>query len=224
MQPYDPPESLYKDREEAGRVLASRLEPYLDRNLILIAIPNGGAHVGVAIAGELDLPLFLIIIRKLQFPDNPEAGFGAVCSNGTLHLNHNLIRHFGLDERIIEQQKEKALRSVRKRQDFYGKWTRLPQMEDKTAVLVDDGLASGFTMEAAVHSVRRSGAKGVMIAVPTSSRSAVRLLESKVDVILCPDISRLPVFAVANAYRDWYDLEDKEVLALLKRNAEQGRP
>lgn len=212
---FECPGPKYRDRKDAGRVLASRLVPHLDEKLLLLAIPNGGVQVGAVMAKTLGLPMYLMIVRKLNIPDNPEAGFGALCSDGSSHLNQKLVKHIGLGEDVIERQKKKALSSIQRRQQYFGRWAKLPDLEDATVVLVDDGLASGFTMEAAVHSSRRNGAKRVWIAVPTSSRSAFRLLESKVDKIICPDVSRMPVFAVADAYGHWRDLKDDEVKALL---------
>ena len=206
----------YRNREEAGKVLSSRLLDYQDENLIVIAIPNGGVPVAAVIAKELGVELYLMIIRKLQIPDNPEAGFGAMTSDGFLLLNYRLINHLGLTKADILKQKQKAYKSIRSRQKLFGKHAELPSIYNRTAVLVDDGLASGFTMEAAVKSAESNGADRIIIAVPTSSMSAYRRLESKVDKIICPDVSRLPVFAVANAYQNWYDLHEKEVIKLLE--------
>lgn len=212
---FESPGPRYHDRKDAGRALAAKLEPLLDEKLLILAIPNGGVQVGAVMANALGVPLYLMIVRKLTIPDNPEAGFGALCSDGSCRLNQKLVKHLGLGDDVIERQKKKALSSINKRRRYFGRWANLPDLEDATVVLVDDGLASGFTMEAAVHSSRRNGAKRVWIAVPTSSRSAFRLLESKVDKIICPNVSRTPVFAVADAYRHWRDLNDDEVKALL---------
>jgi predicted phosphoribosyltransferase len=215
MSIFESPAPRYRDRDEAGEVLAAKIKIHLEGETVLLAIPNGGARVGAAMARALSLPLYLIIVRKLQVPDNPEAGFGALCSDGSLHLNQRLVEHLGLSEAIIRRQEEKARASIESRMQFFEYWTRLPDLSGLTVVLIDDGLASGFTMEAAVHAVRRRQAKRMLIAVPTASRSAFRLLESKVDRILCPEVSRSPVFAVANAYENWCDLEDEEVRSLL---------
>jgi putative phosphoribosyl transferase len=206
----------YRDREDAGKVLASRLLSYGAENLTVLAIPNGGVPVAAVIAEELDVELYLMIIRKLQIPDNPEAGFGAVTFDGFLLLNQPLIERLDLSEADILKQKQKALESIRLRQEYFGKRAEPPSLNNRTAVLVDDGLASGFTMEAGVKSAKSRGAEGIIIAVPTSSMSAYRRLESQVDRIICPDLSRLPFFAVANAYQNWYDLSEEEVLDLIE--------
>jgi predicted phosphoribosyltransferase len=214
---YERPAPKYRDRKEAGEVLAARLSDYRDRELIVIAIPNGGVPVAAAIAESLRTQLYLIIVRKLHIPDNTEAGFGALTSDGRLFLNHKLVRHVGLTEEDIATQKEKAVESIRSRQRLFGARTEVPSLTGRVVALVDDGLASGFTMEAAVESLREKETEHIIVAVPTASMSAYRRLESKADEIICPDISRLRIFAVANAYHQWYDVEEDEVLSILKR-------
>jgi predicted phosphoribosyltransferase len=206
----------YKDRQEAGALLAKRLLPYQHSRPVVLAIPNGGVAVAVPIAKELACPLHLMVVRKLQIPDNPEAGFGAVASDGTVLLNEPLVQRFNLRETIIERQKEGSLKTIRARTARYGPAAEFPQLKGMTTILVDDGLASGFTMEVAVTVVKRHGPRTVVVAVPTSSMSAFRRISPLVDNLLCPDVSRLPVFAVANAYGEWRDLEDEEIEDLLK--------
>ena len=213
----------YRDRADAGRVLAEKLSPHRDRDAMVLAIPNGGVPVGAVIAEALDAELYLMIVRKLKIPDNPEAGFGAVAADGFLLLNKRLLDRLGLTESQVLQQKEEALLSIRSRQALFGARAEPPPMTDRTVVLVDDGLASGFTMEVAVRSARNQGAGQIIIAVPTSSMSAYRRLKPLVEEIICPDVSRLPIFAVANAYVHWYDLEEQEVLALLEGMGKKGR-
>ena len=208
----------YADREEAGRVLAEKLESYINDRPVILAIPNGGVAVGLPVARGLHCSLHLIIVRKLQIPDNPEAGFGSVASDGTLLLNDALVRRLGLTEETIAAQKEKALRSIRERLGRYGDFATFPHLKASTVILIDDGLASGLTMEAAVKVVRRYEPAKVVVAVPTSSMNAFRRLSPIVDKVVCPDVSRLPVFAVADAYKRWRDLDDAEVIGLLEEN------
>ena len=119
-------------------------------------------------------------------------------------------------------QQEKAEQSIRTRLALFGKWAVLPPLEERVVILVDDGLASGFTMEAAAKSIQKRGPKGMIIAVPTSSMTAFRRLESLVDQVVCPELSRLRIFAVANAYENWYDLNDEEVLRILQSVSARG--
>ncbi len=212
---YEPPEPIYRDRLHAGKVLAERLKDLRTTDMVILAIANGGVPVAVPIAKKLDLPLYLTIVRKLQLPDNPEAGFGALTSDGFVLLNEKLVNHYGLTEEQIELQRKKAFESIRKRQQYFGKWAEPESLEDRSVVLVDDGLASGFTMLAAVRSARQQRARKITVAVPTSSMSAYRRLEGEVDRIICPHVSRLPVFAVADAYANWYDVDESEAKTLL---------
>ncbi|RLB05213.1 MAG: phosphoribosyltransferase [Deltaproteobacteria bacterium] len=213
---YEPPEPLYRDRQHAGSVLAERLEEFKIDDMAILAIPNGGVPVAIPIAIKLEAPLFLMIVRKLQFPDNPEAGFGALTSDGFLLLNERLVEYSGLTKADIEMQKKKAMASINKRLQFFGKWSQVDSLKDRSVVLVDDGLASGFTMLAAVRSARSQEARRIIVAVPTSSMSAFRRLEKEVDRVVCPHVSRLPVFAVADAYENWYDVDESEVRQMLE--------
>jgi predicted phosphoribosyltransferase len=206
----------YADREEAGMVLAEKLEDYGKARPIVLAIPNGGVSVGLPVARGLNCLIRLMIVRKLQIPNNPEAGFGSVASDGSLLLNEALVQRLGLTEETIAAQKAKALRSIQARLGRYGDLTTFPNLKGRTVILIDDGLASGLTMAAAVVVVKRHKPAEVVVAVPTSSMSAFRRLSPLVDRVVCPNVSRLPVFAVADAYKVWRDLNDAEVIGLLE--------
>jgi putative phosphoribosyl transferase len=139
-----------------------------------------------------------------------------VVSDGTVLLNERLVSKLGLTDEVIETQKERALKSIQARLAIYGCKAEFSGLNGRTVILVDDGLASGFAMEAAVSVVKKNEPAMVVVAVPTSSMSAYRRLCTLVDKVICPDVSRLPIFAVADAYGDWRDLEDKEVIALME--------
>lgn len=206
----------YADRHEAGLLLARKLAPFGSAHPLVLAIPNGGVAVALPISKELDCPLQVIVVRKLQIPDRPEAGFGAVASDGSVILNVPLVRSLGLSDEVIVDQRQRALASIRKRLALYGSRVEFPELQGRTVILVDDGLASGYTMEAAVKVVKKHEPAMVVVAIPTSSMSAYRRLADLVDRIVCPDVSRLPIFAVADAYKDWRDLTDEEVIAMLQ--------
>lgn len=208
----------YADRHEAGLVLAKKLASYRSTHPLVLAIPNGGVAVGLPIARELDSTLHVIVVRKMQIPDRPEAGFGSVVSDGSVLLNEALVHRLGLTGEVIATQKKRALESIRARLALYGSKAEFPDLRGRTVILVDDGLASGYTMEAAVKVVKKREPPMVVVAVPTSSMSAYRRLSDLVDKIVCPDVSRVPIFAVANAYRDWRDLEDEEIIAMLENS------
>lgn len=210
--------AMYVDRKHAGEHFSKLLEGWRGGSGIVLAIPNGGALVAVPIALNLALDLRLAVVRKIQFPGNPEAGFGAVGPLDTVVLDEGLLQHHGLTPRLIEEQKRKALVSVRERIQRFGPWAQLPLLDNRDVLLVDDGLATGSTMEAAVRIVKAHRPSRVVVAVPTSSHRAWKRLHTVVDEILCPHVSRLPMFAVADAYENWYDVQEDEVLRILEKN------
>lgn len=215
--PFEAPWVPYRDREHAGTVLAEKLSALQLPSPLVCAVPNGGVPVAVPIARALEAPLRLVLVRKLSFPENPEAGFGAVTSDGIVRLNEPLIRSFGISDAVVQRQKEKALASLRLREERFGPfWTSLPPLEDATVIIVDDGLASGLTMEAAVESLRSRKARSVLVAVPTASMQAVRRLEEAADRVVCPHMGRLRRFAVADAYSSWHDLDEDQVVEALE--------
>ncbi|MBC7262061.1 MAG: phosphoribosyltransferase, partial [Chloroflexi bacterium] len=172
------PPVLFRDRIEAGRKLAQRVLELPLSYAVVLAIPAGGVPVAAQIAKALNAPLDLIIARKIQFPWTTEAGFGAVVSDGTVYLGPHAA---GLPKAVIAAQMEKARREVEHRiKEFRG--DREPiDLSGKDVILVDDGLATGSTMLAAVQSVRRRKPRSVIVAVPTASGSAVKLLKPHVD-------------------------------------------
>ncbi|MFX0113934.1 MAG: phosphoribosyltransferase [Candidatus Hodarchaeota archaeon] len=210
----------FRDRETAGRTVAALLAERLGHvDLSLLAIPNGGIPVGLAIRETLAscCSFGLLFVRKLQIPYNPEAGFGAVTLDGKLHLNQVLLTRLKLSEADIETSKQLALQSLRSRAAKYGvTQTDKAAISNRTVVIVDDGLASGFTMLAAVHSIEEEASR-IVVAVPTASHHAVQLIESQTNgEVLCPDIRSGPFFAVADAYDYWCDIPDEEAIAAIR--------
>ena len=209
---------VFEDRFHAGRVLAEMLrEHVLLKNSILLAVPAGGVPVGYEVSTRLSLQMDLIIVRKLQIPWDPEAGFGAISWDGEMVLNEELVRRLELTQNTIQKSAERAMESIRARIKRFRKDEPMPKIRGKVAVLVDDGLASGYTMLAAARSVKKMEARGIVVAVPTASMNAIKLLSREVDLIICPNVRSGLIFAVADAYRSWHDLTDEEVLALLEK-------
>jgi predicted phosphoribosyltransferase len=157
----------------------------------------------------------LMIVRKLQIPFNPEAGFGAVTLSGQLILNDELVSELGLTAEEIESARDKAMEEGRSRERAL-RGDREPQlMQGRTVVLVDDGLASGYTMLAAINKVKDEHPNRVVVAVPTGSEHTVRMVSNEVDLLICLNIRGGP-FAVASAYRNWYDLTEREAVTTLR--------
>lgn len=207
--------AVFEDRREAGRCLAGRLSELSDSSSIVLAIPAGGVPVALPIAKALRVPLNVLVVRKIQIPGNTEAGFGAIGPDGTVLLNDRIVEDLRLSSKEIEVEVSRAREVLEKRESLFHRARPFPPLEGRQVILVDDGLASGYTMLAAAGFVRVRSARQVIVAVPTASRRTVNFLLPEVDVLVCPNVRTGPVFAVADAYRHWYDLDDREVLDLL---------
>lgn len=212
----------YVDREEAGRVLAQELQTRtLEDTPLVLAIPNGGLAVAAPIAEAVGAELDLLIVRKLQIPYNPEAGFGAITSLGTIILNKPLVTRIGLNQDEINSVVERTKIQIENRKQGYAGLVGHYSPEGKIVILVDDGLASGYTMLAAIQSVRNLTPRKILVAVPTASASAVTRIRDEVDDLICPHIGSGYVFAVADAYQNWYDVPETEVIDLLRAIRQQ---
>ena len=206
---------VFADRAHAGRLLAERLLAWRGPKVHLFAIPAGGVPVAAEIARRLKIPLDLIIVRKIQLPYTTEAGFGAINPAGEAIFNEDLLRRINLSKADIARQMEKAAASMRRREERLRGGQPYPPLTGETVILVDDGLASGFTMRAAVQFLQRLGAGHLIVAVPTASARTVQDLLPEVDELICLNVRGGWSFAVAEAYDNWYDLDEAEVLEIM---------
>lgn len=211
-------DDLFRNRAEAGKRLAERLLDYAGSGAVVLAIPRGGVPVAYEIAKRLGAELDVIIPRKMPIPWNPEAGFGAITADGTMVLNEPMVESLGLTPGDISRVAEEVRREVVRRTRTYRGDKPPVDVAGKIVILVDDGLASGYTMLAAIKSVRKLSPSKVIVAVPVASSSAARLVERAADRLIALVVSdRLP-FAVADFYLEWRDLTDEEVLHYLQSN------
>jgi len=209
---------VFRDRSHAGELLAEKLKNYGSReDVLVLAIPAGGVQVAFPIVRQLKISMDLAITRKLHVPWNREAGFGAITWDGTVLFNEPLFYGLGLTREQIERVVAEERDAIRRRMELFRGDKVFPDLREKVVILVDDGLASGFSMLATAKSVREKGAKEIVVAVPTASVNAIGLLRSSVDKIICLNIRTGPVFAVADAYRVWFDLEDEDVMEILSK-------
>src|SRR4030067_226218 len=177
--------SLFRDRFQAGKLLADKLREYTgNENVLILAVPAGGVPVGYTVAKELDVPMDVMIVRKIQIPWNTEAGFGAITWDGKIVLNQGLVEQLDLTEEEIETSILRTKKNIQERLKKFRGDKPMPHLTDKVVVLVDDGLASGFTMLAAARSVRESAPKKIIIAVPTASLRAIDSLAPAGEKIL----------------------------------------
>mgnify|MGYP001073676751 CR=1 FL=1 len=211
-----------KVKEETEKKLENRLgrekeeAEKIKENTIVLAIPNGGVAVGYEVSKSLNIDFDVIVCRKVQIPWNPEAGYGSVAPDGSCFLNKKLVLALRLSDRIIQQNIQKTIEQIKKRIEKYRGKKPFPELKDKIVILVDDGLASGFTMLASIEFVKKKKPKKIIVAVPTASGSAYQLVRPEIDKLVALDLRYAYPFAVADAYENWYDVSDKEVLQYLR--------
>lgn len=207
---------IFHDRQEAGKKLSLALLKYKnDKNTIILGLPRGGVVVAAEVAKALDLPLDIIVIRKMGAPMNSELAIGATDELGHTVLNEEIIESLEISENYLKEVKQKEQKMAEDRLNRY-RGNRPPlSLKGKTAVLIDDGLATGATMRAAIHSVKEKKAKKVIVAVPVAPPETVEKLRKEADEIICLD---MPVFfgAVGAFYEIFDQTSDEEVIELLK--------
>lgn len=206
---------IYSDREEAGKRLAEALG-YLrgEKNLLVLALPRGGVPVAYQVARFVESPLDLIIPRKIGAPYNPEFAIGAVAEPDVVLWNERLLDTFSIPSGYLEQEVEKQLQEIKRRKEKYG--SENYSFQDKNVVIVDDGIATGFTMLAAIKSVKRQGAVEITVATPVAPPDTVRMLEKKVDKVVCLVQPKL-FSAVGQFYYQFEQITDQEVMDLMQR-------
>jgi putative phosphoribosyl transferase len=208
---------IFKDREDAGRQLANRLSPYANRNdVIVLGIPRGGVPVAFEIAQALNLPMDIFLSRKLGVPGREELAFGAIAAGDGRFLDREIIQALGISERQIERVTEKVKETLSQRAELY-RGDRGPlQIEDRTVILVDDGIATGASIYAAINALQQMKPAKLVIAVPVAPPATCNWLRSVVDEVIC--ISEPEQFyAVGQFYKQFSQVPDEEVIDLLQR-------
>ena len=209
--------AVFRDREHAGEIMAGMLNRYTGTRAILFAVPSGGVPVAAVMAGRLRLRLEVAVVSKITMPWNTEAGYGAVAFDGSVLLNRGVLSRIGLTKEQIEEGRRSTLEKVERRLRIFRGDRPLPDLEATTAILVDDGLASGFTILAAIGALRGIGGRDVIVAVPTASAIAVELVAPAVESLYCANFRGGSSFAVAAAYKKWEDVEEEDAVSLFKR-------
>lgn len=206
---------VFENRYDAGRKLAERLAEYKGQPVVL-AIPNGGLPVALPVALALEAELDVVISRKLPIPLRPEGGFGAIADDGAVILNEAVVKEFRLTPEQINYEVSKVRVNIRQRSLFYRGNRPLAVVSERRVIIVDDGLASGYTMMAAVESVRHWRPREIVVAVPAGSALAVEQLERVADSVVACVTGFTPEFYVSDYYRYWHVLSDDEGLKYLK--------
>lgn len=209
-------DALFRDRIDAGRLLAERLSRYRSRGAVVLAIPRGGVVIGAEVASTLDASLNVTIPRKIGAPGNPELAIGAVTEEGEAFLDTALVGSLGVTQSYIEAQTRMEVEEIRRRMKTYLGDQRRPELKERIVILVDDGIATGATMKAAVRSVRRQDPAKVVVAVPVAPPETVESLKDVADTVVC---LRAPTafYAIGQFYQDFEQVGDAEVISILRK-------
>ncbi len=214
--------SIFHDRRDAGRQLARALADYADMSdAMVLALPRGGVPVAFEVARELNLPLDVFVVRKLRLPGHPELAMGAITSGGARVLNKNLVEALRVPFRTIDAVARRELLELQLRERLYRADRRFPDLHGRTVILVDDGLATGSTMRAAVQAARAKGAKSIVVAVPVAAVEACADLRQIVEDIVCV-ATPTPFQFVGLWYDDFSETSDVEVYRLLQQARESA--
>ena len=208
----------YADRREAGAVLAGHLREFAARDVVVLGLPRGGIPVACEVAMALRAPLDVFVVRKLGLPGHPELAMGAIASGGVRLLNADVVDALGIPGGVIDQVARREEVELERRERLYRGGRPLVPLTNKTVILVDDGLATGSTMRAAVAAIRKQERTRIIVAVPVGAISTCNEMNTIADEVVClrtPD----PFIAVGLWYRDFSATPDAEVRALLERGA-----
>jgi predicted phosphoribosyltransferase len=214
-------ERAFADRTEAGRLLAEKLGKYADRDdVIILGLPRGGVPVAYEVAKRLRTPLDVFVVRKLGVPGFEELAAGAIASGGVRVLNEDVVRAIPYAEEAIEAVTTRETAELERREQVYRAGRPAPELRDRVVILIDDGLATGATMRAAVKALRQSGAARIIVAVPVGPPDTCREIEEQADETICLST---PAFfqAVGQYYEDFSQTSDEDVRELLVRAAQQ---
>ncbi|MBD2515414.1 phosphoribosyltransferase [Nostoc sp. FACHB-973] len=215
---------LFKDRRFAGQVLARELAAYGNRSdVVVLGLPRGGVPVAFEVAKALNAPLDVLVVRKLGVPDQEELAMGAIASGGVRILNQHIINLVNISDEVIARVAVQEERELGRREQVYRDNYPFPDLRGRTVILVDDGLATGATMWAAIVAVRKQQPAAIIIAVPVAARETYQQLEPEVDQIACVSTPS-PFYSVGLWYENFPQTTDEEVRELLIEAAKNGQP
>ncbi|HEY9726293.1 MAG TPA: phosphoribosyltransferase [Chroococcales cyanobacterium] len=215
---------LFKDRTEAGQRLAVKLAAYADRqNVLVLGLPRGGVPVAFEVANALKAPLDVFLVRKLGVPSQEELAMGAIASGGVRVLNEEIVKALRLTEATIDRVAQKEQQELERRERLYRDNRPVPALQGRTVIVVDDGLATGATMRAAIEAVRQQQPARLVVGVPVSSFETCQEIGSEVDEIVCVETPR-PFYSVGLWYKDFPQTTDEEVRDLLFKAENSQQP
>jgi predicted phosphoribosyltransferase len=206
----------FKDRRQAGQLLAKQLANYANNpDILILALPRGGVPVAFEIAKKLNLPLDVYIVRKLGAPEHEELAVGAIASDNTVVFNHDILHSLSLDASQLHAVIEKERHELERRNKLYRKQAPFPDIMGKTIIMVDDGIATGATLRAAVAAIKKSNPAKIIIAVPVGAPDTCEALKEEVDQLVCI-LSPQPLYSVGAWYETFPQTTDEEVIHLLQ--------
>lgn len=206
----------FKDRRDAGKKLANKLSAYAGHPQgIVLALPRGGVPVAYEVARALSLPLDIFLIRKLGVPGREELAFGAIASGGVRVLNGDVMRMLSIPEEVINFVAKRELQELQRRENLYRGNHPFPQVRDRTVILIDDGLATGASMRAAIAGLRAHHPARIVVAVPTAAPETCKSFQAEVDEVICGITPEL-FHGVGRWYEDFSQVTDEEVRILLE--------
>lgn len=216
---------LFEDRRDAGRALAEKLEDHAGRpDVLVLGLPRGGVPVAYEVARALHAPLDVFLVRKLGLPGQEELAMGAIASGGIRVVNPDVLSELGVPEELIDEVAREEEEELARRERLYRGDRPPPQVEGRTVILADDGLATGASMRAAVAALRQLRPARIVVAVPVAARETCDELRSEVDEVVCA-VTPEPLYAIGMWYRDFSQTSDEEVRSLLEAaRAETGQP
>jgi putative phosphoribosyl transferase len=208
---------IFSDRTQAGNVLGKYLEDKINRNLnpIVLGIPRGGVLVAKEVVKILQVPMGLLIVRKLGVPQNPELAFGAVDPDGEVYIDKKTADYFKLSEDQIKKVVNEETKKIKEREKLFLKGS-MPNLSGREVIIVDDGIATGYTVIAGVNFVKRRSARKVIVASPVCPADTLKRIKEYADEVFCYHVSHDPNFAVGMFYKNFRQVEDQEVLELLQ--------
>ena len=210
----------FENRREAGIKLAALLQKYAGDNLVVYALPRGGVPLGVEIAKKLHAPFDLVITKKIGHPGNPEYALCAIAEDGETICNQDDIGY--IDSQWLQEEIDRVRGEIKRRREKYFGEITSPDIEGKTAIIVDDGIATGYTMLAAINEIKRRKPGKIVVAIPITPEDTARELRKIIDELISVEIDQFYLGAVGAYYDDFSQVEDEEVLALIKALQEKS--
>ena len=212
--------SFFSNRIDAGKRLADALKPIAFQEGVVLAIPRGGVVVGYEVAEALNLCMDVIIPRKIGAPNNPELAVGAVTEDGTVFLDDQLINYLGITQEYIKKESERQRLEIFRRMKLYRQDQPYPSLKNRDVIVVDDGIATGLTMKAALASVKKRGANCLTVAIPVGPSSTIKSLKQLANRVVCL-FTPESFSAIGEFYRDFNQTSDEEVIEMLQKNRQK---